>query len=173
MYMPFLNVCAPSNRIKKNRRQRLNRIARRYRETMLGISILHFLKKYIYLFLERVEGREKESERNIGCQLSAYPQPGPGPPPWHVPWLEIKPATLWSTGRHPTCKPHQSGQYSTFSKRRKRQKISKEMRNLNDSNYQFDVYGTLCPTTTKDIFFQVHLGYRLRLTNYGSWNKSQ
>ena len=46
-----------------------------------------FKKDFIYLFLERGEGREKERERNINVWLPlTYPPPwGPGPQPRHVP----------------------------------------------------------------------------------------
>ena len=50
------------------------------------------LKDFIYLFLDRGEGREKERERNISVWLPL------GPPPRHVPWLGIEPETLWFAG---------------------------------------------------------------------------
>ena len=54
-----------------------------------------FLKDFIYLFLERGEGRERGRETSMcGC-LSRAPYWGPGPQPRHVPWLGIYPATLW------------------------------------------------------------------------------
>ena len=56
-----------------------------------------FLKDFIYLFLERGEEREKE-ERNICGYLSCAPNWGSGLQPRHVPWLGIKPATLWLAG---------------------------------------------------------------------------
>ena len=57
---------------------------------------------FIYLFLERGEGREKE-ERNIYAWLPpALPLLGtwPGLQPGHVPWLAIEPETLWFAGQH-------------------------------------------------------------------------
>ena len=53
--------------------------------------IRYFLRDFIYLFLERGEGREKGREtliceRDIGC-LSHAPNWGPGLQPRHVPWL--------------------------------------------------------------------------------------
>ena len=47
----------------------------------------NFLKDFIYLFLERGEGKEKERETNInvfGCILRT-PYWRPGPHPKHVP----------------------------------------------------------------------------------------
>ena len=55
-----------------------------------------FLKKilFIYLFLERGEGREKERETSMcGC-FSHAPYWGPGPQPRDVPLLGIEPVTL-------------------------------------------------------------------------------
>ena len=47
-------------------------------------------------------GREGEKDQCVGdtvtgC-LSHAPKERPGPQPRHVPWLEIKPATLWFAG---------------------------------------------------------------------------
>ena len=61
-----------------------------------------------YIFIERGEGKEKERERNIDMWeilrlvVLYTPNWGPGRQPWHVPWLEIKPMTLWFTGQHST-----------------------------------------------------------------------
>ena len=58
-----------------------------------------FKKDFVYLFLGRREGREKERESNINMWLPlTCPLLGPGPQPRHVPWLGIEPATLWFTG---------------------------------------------------------------------------
>ena len=60
-----------------------------------------FFKDFIYLFLERGEGKEKERERIIYVWLPlvcADPHWGPGPQPRHVPWLGIELETLWFTG---------------------------------------------------------------------------
>ena len=45
--------------------------------------IFYFFKDFIYLFLERGEGREKESERNISVWLPpVHPQPVTWPTTW-------------------------------------------------------------------------------------------
>ena len=60
-----------------------------------------FLKDFMYLFSERGEGREKERERNNQVWLPLKcPHWGPDQQLRHVPWLGIKPATLWFTGQH-------------------------------------------------------------------------
>ena len=60
---------------------------------------LNFFEDFIYLFLERTEGRRKERERNINVWLPLTPPNwGPGPKPRHVPWLGIEPTALWFTG---------------------------------------------------------------------------
>ena len=52
------------------------------------------LEDFIYLFLVRGEGSEKEGGTSMcGCLLCA-PYWGPGPQPRHVPWLGIQSATL-------------------------------------------------------------------------------
>ena len=68
--------------------------------------LIDFFKLFIYLFLERAGGREKEREEHqcvketsISC-LSTTPYWGPGLQPRHVPWLELEPATFWFTGYH-------------------------------------------------------------------------
>ena len=64
---------------------------------------------FIYLLLERGDGEEKERETSIcGC-LSQAPYWGPGLQLMHVPWLGIKPATLWFTGCAQSPGPHQPG----------------------------------------------------------------
>ena len=66
----------------------------------LRAQVTWSLKKkryFIYLFLNRGEGREKERETSIyGC-LSYASYWGPGPQPRHVLRLGIEPATLWFT----------------------------------------------------------------------------
>ena len=65
-----------------------------YRGFVFGI----FKKDFIYLFLERGEGREKERDTSMcGCLSCA---PCWGLSPRHVPWLGIKLATLCFTGWH-------------------------------------------------------------------------
>ena len=54
-----------------------------------------FLFKILfYLFLEGKGGKKRKRNIMCGCLLCA-PYWGPGLPPRHVPWLGIKPATLW------------------------------------------------------------------------------
>ena len=57
-------------------------------------------KEFNDLFLERGEGKEKGRETTCGW-LSHAPYWGPGPQRRHVPWLGIKPLTLWFTAPHP------------------------------------------------------------------------
>ena len=58
-------------------------------------------KDFIYLFLDRGEGMEKERERNINVWLPVmYPLLGTWLQPRYVPWLGIEPATLWFAGHH-------------------------------------------------------------------------
>ena len=82
-------------------------------------SPFFFLSDFIiYLFLEREEGREGERGRETsmcGC-LSCTPYWGPGPQPRHVPWLGIKPATLWFAARAQSTELHQPGHKITFQK---------------------------------------------------------
>ena len=60
-----------------------------------------FLKDFIYLFLERVEGREKVRERNNNVWLPLMRSPlGTGPQPRPMSQLGIEPVTLWFTGWH-------------------------------------------------------------------------
>ena len=59
-----------------------------------------FCKDFIYVLLERGDGKEKEREKSMcGCFLCA-PYWGPGPLPRHVPWLGIELAILGFTGWH-------------------------------------------------------------------------
>ena len=58
------------------------------------------IKKFIYLFIFRGGGREKERETPVCSCLLCTPYWGPGPQPRHVPWLGIEPVTLWFTGWH-------------------------------------------------------------------------
>ena len=54
----------------------------------------YFLKDFIYLFLERGEGRERGRDTSMCDCLSHAPNLGPGLQPRHVPQLGIEPATL-------------------------------------------------------------------------------
>ena len=64
--------------------------------TILNTDDNYIFFPFIYLFLEREEGREIERERNIDVWFPlVHPLLGPGPQPRHVPWLEIELATFW------------------------------------------------------------------------------
>ena len=56
---------------------------------------------FFSFFLER-EGKGSRKERETSmCGCPSYaPYCGHGPQPWHVPWLGIKPATLWFASQH-------------------------------------------------------------------------
>ena len=69
-----------------------------------GLSSLVFLSffKRFYLLIFRESRRDRERGRKTsmcGC-FSHTPNWGPGLQLRHVPWLGIKPATLWSAGQH-------------------------------------------------------------------------
>ena len=65
-------------------------------------SEFKFFKKYFIYFViyfYKKEGRKRGKETSMcGCLLHA-PHWGPGPKPRPVPWLGIKPVTLWFTGQ--------------------------------------------------------------------------
>ena len=46
---------------------------------MCTYTLMHFLKRFYYLFLERGEGREKERERNISVLPLEHPLLGTWP----------------------------------------------------------------------------------------------
>ena len=65
-----------------------------------------FLRFYLFIFREKGGEGETEGEKHwcvrntsIDC-VSHAPNQGPGPQPRHVPWLGMKPATLWFPGWH-------------------------------------------------------------------------
>ena len=59
-----------------------------------------FFNDFIYLFLDRGETWRKRKDISMcGC-LSCTPYWGPDPQPRHVPYVGIKPATLWFEGQH-------------------------------------------------------------------------
>ena len=70
-------------------------------------QIFFSVKKKIYFYREGKGGRKRGRNidmwetliMDLGCPSHA-PNRGPGPQPRHVPWLGIKPATFWFTGRH-------------------------------------------------------------------------
>ena len=66
-------------------------------------------KDFIYLFLERGEGKERGREVSVcGC-LSRAPYWGPGLQPRHVPLLGIEPVTLWFAAHTQSTELHQPG----------------------------------------------------------------
>ena len=71
-----------------------------YRSFYLLSNLILFLKDFIYLLLERGEGREKKRERNIDQLLLVHTQHqlGPNPQPRCAPLL----ATFHFVGRCPT-----------------------------------------------------------------------
>ena len=75
--------------------------------------LLLFLKDFIYLFLERGEGGEKEREISMCGGLSCSPHWGPGLQPRRVPWLGIKPETLWFAAHAQSTELCQPGQVIT------------------------------------------------------------
>ena len=65
----------------------------------MASTLFSFFRDFIYLFLDRGIGREKERKRNINVWLLVVCPPlGLGLQPRRVPWLGIKPVTLWFTG---------------------------------------------------------------------------
>ena len=62
-------------------------------------QIYLFFEDFIYLFLDRREGREKERKRSINVWLSLTGDL-PGLQPRHVPRLGIKPVTPWFAGQY-------------------------------------------------------------------------
>ena len=84
------------------------RVRRRKRQRHSNHNELyHFLNIYFFIclfvsFLGKGEGkREREGEKHL-CVVASYTPHtwGPGLQPRHVPWLGIKPMTLWFTGQH-------------------------------------------------------------------------
>ena len=65
-----------------------------------AFKFIFFKDLFIYLFLEG-KGRRKIGRETSMCGcLSCTPCWGPGLQPKQVPWLGIKPETLWFTGPH-------------------------------------------------------------------------
>ena len=63
-----------------------------------GFYFLFIFKDFIYIFLERGEGRRKRGRETSMCGcLSHVPHWGPGWQPRHLPWLGIEPVALWFT----------------------------------------------------------------------------
>ena len=65
-----------------------------------GFLAILFFFKILFIF-RGGEGRRKGGRETsiCGCLLHT-PSWGPSPPPRHVPWLGIKPATLWLADQH-------------------------------------------------------------------------
>ena len=69
----------------------------RFTHVVANGRILLFLKKILFTYFQRGQGRGKERDRNMWSHMSpleTWPQPG------HVPWPEIEPATFRFTGGH-------------------------------------------------------------------------
>ena len=73
-------------------------------------SFFFFFKTLFIYFLEKGRESEREGEKHQ-CVVASHMPPywGPGPQTRNVPWLGIKLATLWFTGRHSTTEPHKPG----------------------------------------------------------------
>ena len=68
---------------------------------VIYLPVLIFLKGFTYLFFREGKGGEKRGRETSTCGcLSRGPHWGPGLQPRHVPWLGIKPMTLWFAGCH-------------------------------------------------------------------------
>ena len=81
---------------------------------MSFLNLFLFFKTFIYLFLERGEGREKEGERNINVRLPLMRPPtgdlacNPGMcPDWESNWQPFG-----SQDSTQFTEPHQPGQYN-------------------------------------------------------------
>ena len=59
-----------------------------------------FFKDFIYFLRAGKGGRKRGRETSVCDWLTHTPNWGLGPPPRHVSWLGIEPATLWFTGQH-------------------------------------------------------------------------
>ena len=61
-----------------------------------------FLRFYSFIFREGEREGEKRDQEKYQCIVASRmpPYPGPGPPPRHVPSLEIESATLWFSRGH-------------------------------------------------------------------------
>ena len=75
------------------------------------LHLLHFLKHFIYLFLERGEGREKERERNINVclPLECDPTGDLARNPNLCPEWELNQRLLCSQAGPQITQPHQPG----------------------------------------------------------------
>ena len=71
-------------------------------------DLLFFFKYFIYLFLERGQGRKRGRETSVCSCLLCTPYWGPDPQPRRVPWPGIKAAYLSVCGRTPNLLSHTS-----------------------------------------------------------------
>ena len=76
-----------------------------------------FKKKILFIyFLERGRVGEREGEKHQYVVASLSPPTGDlTHKPRCMPWLVIKPVTLWFTDQHPITEPHQPEQNPQFS----------------------------------------------------------
>ena len=74
------------------------------------------LRYYIYLFLERGEGREKKRETSMCDCLSCTPYWRPGLQPSHMPWLGINWGPFGLQAITQSSEPHQPGLEMSFLK---------------------------------------------------------
>ena len=119
MCFPFSNkgeFCSPSHRdqweerkafrviLVTGKQQCTELVLNKWYVTVHCLLSHHFLKIFIDLFIFRERGREGEREGEKHQCVVAFCMPphhwGSGLKPWHVPWLGIKPVTLWFTGQH-------------------------------------------------------------------------
>ena len=87
-----------------------------YKELALAIfNIYSFTYLFLFIYLERKGRRKRGRETSMcGC-LSQAPYCGPGLQPRHVPWLGIKPTTLWFTGQCSIHWPTHARAHLSFS----------------------------------------------------------
>ena len=86
----------------ETRNEKVERPVRRLLLSSLSLKINKILKKRFYWFIFRERGREGErkGEKHQCVVASCPPYWGSGLQPKHVPWLGIKPVTLWFSGQH-------------------------------------------------------------------------
>ena len=97
---PAARGCPDAKKKQKRDRSLHQGILNMGEQAVTTLFFFSFKILFIY-FLDRVEGKEKEKERNImgGC-LSRAPYWGPGPQPRRAPRLGIELGTLRFPGRH-------------------------------------------------------------------------
>ena len=77
-----------------------------FQSSLSFFFLFFFFQDFIYLFLEKREGRKKRRRETLMCE-SSFDGLSICPQPTHVPWLGIELVTFWFTGR-----PHQPEQFS-------------------------------------------------------------